>query len=94
MALPYLEHSAYFLHTHRNSYLSDFIFCANLCSKFRLDFLTSFVAQTCQLLRIRRICYALAAQNTALLQIIRQRAVAVETNYYTITQLMAPLADA
>ncbi len=24
--------------------LSDFIFCANLCSKFRFDFLTSFVA--------------------------------------------------
>ena len=28
---PYIEHSAYFLHTYRNPILSDFIFCANLC---------------------------------------------------------------
>ena len=31
---------------------------------------------------------------TAMLQIIRQRAVSVKTNYYTITQQMAPLPDA
>ena len=37
---PYLEHPAYFLHTHRNSYCLILILCANLCAKFRLDFLT------------------------------------------------------
>ena len=31
---------------------------------------------------------------TALLQIIRQTALAVKQNYYTVTQQMAPLADA
>ena len=40
------------------------------------------------------VTYALPAHNTALLQIIRQRSVAVKTNYYTITQQMAPLVDA
>ena len=34
----------------------------------------------CQPFCFRRICYALPAHNTALLQIIRQRSVAVKTN--------------